>query len=285
MTTLPRRQTSAMSARSKSKRWPSAELRRAGVLQDVEALGHRLHHAVLDAVVDHLDEMAGAARPGMEVALLGAGVAALAARRSPGCRRARARAPGRSGRAAAPPPSRRRSSGSSRARAPTPRRSCRHRGSAGFFGRARAARRTSSFQNELPPSMTVSPGESKRLSASTAPSVASPEGSMTQTARGASSAATREARPSAAVAPSPASARPGAGSRSCTTQSCPARSSRRTMFPPIRPRPTTPSCMGTLVSARPGAVSRATNANRAGGVNRRRAEGRSVPQANRLFLA
>src|SRR3954468_9392383 len=100
--------------------------------------------------------------------------------------------------------------------------------------------------------MTVSPGESSLASAATAPSVASPEGSMTQTARGASSAATREARPSAAVAPSPASARPGAGSRSCTTQSCPARSSRRTMFPPIRPRPTTPSCMGTLVSARPG---------------------------------
>ena len=68
------------------------ELRRAGVLQDVEALGDGLHHAVLDAVVDHLDEMAGAARPGMEVALLDAGVAAVAARASPGCRRGRARA-------------------------------------------------------------------------------------------------------------------------------------------------------------------------------------------------
>ncbi len=53
--------------------------RRARVLQDVEALGDRLHHAVLDAVVDHLDEVAGAARPGVQVALLGARIAALAA--------------------------------------------------------------------------------------------------------------------------------------------------------------------------------------------------------------
>ena len=58
---------------------PLGELRRAGVLQDVEALGHRLHHAVLDAIVDHLDEMAGAARPGMEVALLHPRVVAVAA--------------------------------------------------------------------------------------------------------------------------------------------------------------------------------------------------------------
>ena len=78
MTTLPRRQTSATSARSKSKRCPSASFGAPALLQDVEALGHRLHHAVLDAVVDHLDEMAGAARPGMEVALLDAGVAAVA---------------------------------------------------------------------------------------------------------------------------------------------------------------------------------------------------------------
>ena len=49
------------------------------LLQDVEALGHRLHHAVLDAVVDHLHEVAGAAGPGVQVALLGARVAPLAA--------------------------------------------------------------------------------------------------------------------------------------------------------------------------------------------------------------
>ena len=36
---------------------------------------------------------------------------------------------------------------------------------------------------------------------------------------------------------------PGAGSRSNTTQACPARMSRRTMFAPIRPRPTIPSCI------------------------------------------
>src|SRR5262249_49169667 len=40
-------------------------------LHDVEALGEGLHHAVLDAVMDHLDEMAGADRSGMEIALLG----------------------------------------------------------------------------------------------------------------------------------------------------------------------------------------------------------------------
>src|SRR5829696_1452434 len=124
--------------------------------------------------------------------------------------------------------------------------------------------------------MTVSPRESSPESASTAPSVASPEGSMTQTARGTSSAATSPARSSAARAPSAASARPGAGSRSCTTHPCPARISRRTMFPPIRPRPTTPSCIGNLWGVRLGRGSRATNANRAAGVNRRGAKRRSV---------
>src|SRR6516225_2906291 len=53
--------------------------RGAGVLHDVEALGDRLHHAVLDAVVDHFDEMAGAAGAGMQVALLGAPISSLAA--------------------------------------------------------------------------------------------------------------------------------------------------------------------------------------------------------------
>ena len=50
--------------------------------QDVEALGIGLHEAVLDAVVDHLHEMAGAARAGMDVALLRPWVAVLASRRA-----------------------------------------------------------------------------------------------------------------------------------------------------------------------------------------------------------
>ena len=40
------------------------------VLEDVEALGVRLHQAVLDAVVDHLHEVAGAGRAAVQPALL-----------------------------------------------------------------------------------------------------------------------------------------------------------------------------------------------------------------------
>ena len=60
-TTLPRRQTSAMSARSKLVALAVGQPGLGPVLQDVEALGVGLHQAVLDAVVDHLDEMPGAA--------------------------------------------------------------------------------------------------------------------------------------------------------------------------------------------------------------------------------
>ena len=41
------------------------------VLHDLEALGVRLHQAVLDAVVDHLHEVAGARRADVRVAVLG----------------------------------------------------------------------------------------------------------------------------------------------------------------------------------------------------------------------
>src|SRR5471030_2557258 len=51
------------------------------LLQDVEALGIGLHEAVLDTVVDHLHEVAGAYGTAMEISLLDAGVALLAARR------------------------------------------------------------------------------------------------------------------------------------------------------------------------------------------------------------
>jgi hypothetical protein len=42
-------------------------------LQQSEAFGERLHHAVLDAVVDHLREVPGAARAAMQPAALRVG--------------------------------------------------------------------------------------------------------------------------------------------------------------------------------------------------------------------
>src|ERR1700691_334929 len=42
-----------------------------GALDDGQALGDRGHHAVLDAVVHHLDEVPGAVRPAVQVPLLG----------------------------------------------------------------------------------------------------------------------------------------------------------------------------------------------------------------------
>src|SRR5215469_3430608 len=48
-----------------------------GVLEDVEALGERGHHAVLDSVVHHFDEVAGAGGPAMEKAFFGGGGGSL----------------------------------------------------------------------------------------------------------------------------------------------------------------------------------------------------------------
>ena len=76
--TLPRRQTSAMSAMSRSKRCSAGSASMLAFLQNVEALGIGLHQAVFDAVVDHLDEVAGADRAGMDIALLDARIAAVA---------------------------------------------------------------------------------------------------------------------------------------------------------------------------------------------------------------
>ena len=79
--TLPRRQTSAMSARFRSygsardratawfRHRPPLLLAGVGVAQDVEAFRVGGHHAVLDAVVDHLDEVARAARTAVQIAL------------------------------------------------------------------------------------------------------------------------------------------------------------------------------------------------------------------------
>src|SRR5262249_49812397 len=52
------------------------------IFQYIETFGECLHRAVFDAVVDHLDEMAGAARAAMKIAELRALVAAIAARRA-----------------------------------------------------------------------------------------------------------------------------------------------------------------------------------------------------------
>src|SRR5262249_24573666 len=53
-----------------------------GVLQNIGAFGEGLHQPVLDAVMDHLDEMTGAARAAMQVTKFGARVAAIAANRA-----------------------------------------------------------------------------------------------------------------------------------------------------------------------------------------------------------
>src|SRR5438105_11064302 len=49
-----------------------------GVLQDIKTLGIGLHQAIFDAVVNHLDEVAGADRAGVNVALFDPGIASLA---------------------------------------------------------------------------------------------------------------------------------------------------------------------------------------------------------------
>ena len=46
-----------------------------GVMEDVQPLRVGGHDAVLDAVVDHLDEVAGAARPAVQVAVFGGAAA------------------------------------------------------------------------------------------------------------------------------------------------------------------------------------------------------------------
>ena len=72
-----------------------------------------------------------------------------------------------------------------------------------------------------------------------------PAGTITQTARGFSSAATRSAIEKDALAPSPSPSISFdfSGVRLKTTISWPSRTSRRTMLAPIRPRPMNPMRM------------------------------------------
>jgi hypothetical protein len=51
-----------MSATFRSKRWSSGRFAGLG-LENVEAFGEGLHHAVLDAVVNHLHEVPGTRGP------------------------------------------------------------------------------------------------------------------------------------------------------------------------------------------------------------------------------
>src|SRR4051812_24548953 len=101
-------------------------------------------------------------------------------------------------------------------------------------------RRTSSWKLVLPPSMIVSPGSRWPSSSSICASVASPAGTMIQTARGFSSLPTSSSIENATSAPSPPISRVFSGVRLYATISCWSRSSRRTMFAPIRPRPMKP---------------------------------------------
>src|SRR5579862_5288272 len=91
--------------------------------------------------------------------------------------------------------------------------------------------------------MMVSPFCMCLASSITVASVASPAGTITQAARGAVKLATNSSADLEAVAPSAASCRTFSGFRSNTEHWCPFRISRRTMLPPIRPKPTIPSCI------------------------------------------
>src|SRR6478735_91635 len=103
-----------------------------------------------------------------------------------------------------------------------------------------ACRRWSSWKFVFPPSMIVSPGSRCSISSAIWASVASPAGTMIQTARGFSSFSTSSAIEKAAIAPSPAISLVFSGVRLYATTSWPSPSRRRTMLAPIRPRPTNP---------------------------------------------
>src|SRR5262249_28735274 len=68
-------------------------------------------------------------------------------------------------------------------------------------------------------------------------------GTISHTARGATSFFTKSSRALEPVAPSPTSCFTASALRSYTTHWCPPRVSRRTMLAPIRPRPIIPSCI------------------------------------------
>ena len=90
--------------------------------------------------------------------------------------------------------------------------------------------------------MMMSFGSSSGASSATVWST-TPAGTISHTARGAFICFTRSPSDDDPCAPSPASFCTVSALWSYTTHSCPPRINRRTMFAPIRPRPTIPSCI------------------------------------------
>src|ERR1700756_5363553 len=111
-------------------------------------------------------------------------------------------------------------------------------------------RRTSSRQKLLPPSMMTSSASMRLASASMVASVIFPAGSITQAVRGFASLATKSSSAFAPAAPSAARAATAFSSLSKTTVVWPSFIRRRTMLPPIRPKPIIPSCIFFVLTQR-----------------------------------
>ena len=88
----------------------------------------------------------------------------------------------------------------------------------------------------------MSPASKRSLSSEMVCAVISPAGSMTHTARGLDICSTICDKLLLGVAPSFANCATLSGFTSNTTEECPCCINRRTIFPPIRPKPIIPSC-------------------------------------------
>src|SRR6267143_1645260 len=95
----------------------------------------------------------------------------------------------------------------------------------------------------------ASPADSRFPSAAIVESVGGPAGTTTHTTRGAVRAAASASSDATPRAPALSARAIASALRSYATMSCPPRTNRVTMFRPIRPRPTKPSC---IVSPGPG---------------------------------
>src|SRR5438046_8765386 len=99
--------------------------------------------------------------------------------------------------------------------------------------------------------MITSPGESSVESAATVDSVGSPAGTITHTWRGGASAFTSASSDATPLAFAACALLTASALRSYATMSWPPRSRRVTMFKPILPRPTNPSCIDAPVVGDP----------------------------------
>src|SRR5690606_39091162 len=109
-----------------------------------------------------------------------------------------------------------------------------------------AACLASSVNLELPPSITRSPSESTPARSVITPVVICPDGTITQTMRGAGMAAARASRSATSVT---------SGFGSYPVTSMPAARNRVRMLLPIRPSPTSPMCMDAPLRAKRGRFS------------------------------